>query len=147
MANEKANAMVTEATESKATEQAVKTAETNPIFITREKFKMRDGRSLWSYVVRGKKYGHDIKAEFVAKDRGGYGFLDMLFDISEKVELVVHEETTESASGRVSYYMVYEAQGVDENGEIVSIKIRPKQDSDKAYLALILGNRGGEATA
>ena len=146
MANEKA--MATEVTESKATEQTVKTElKRNPVYLTRETFKMRDGRTFWSYVVRGKKYGRDIKAEFAARDKGGYEFLDMLFDISEKVELIMHEEANETASGRVSYYMVYEAQGVDANGEIVTIKIRPKQDSDKAYLALIMGGQGGEATA
>ena len=143
------NGMVTEATENKATEQIATTAENTrpPVYLTRETFKMRDGRSFWSYVVRGKKYGREMKAEFAAKDKGGYEFLDMLFDISDKVELVMHEEASETNSGRVSYYMVYEAQGVDANGEIVSIKIRPKQDSDKAYLACIISSLGGEKTA
>ena len=39
------------------------------------------------------------------------------------------------------------SEGVDANGEIVSIKIRPKQDSDKAYLACIISSLGGEKTA
>ena len=143
------NGTVTEVTESKATEQIATTAENKrpPVYLTRETFKMRDGRSFWSYVVRGKKYGREMKAEFAAKDKGGYEFLDMLFDISDKVELVMHEEASETNSGRLSYYMVYEAQGVDANGEIVSIKIRPKQDSDKAYLACIISSLGGEKTA
>lgn len=143
------NGMVTEATESNVVEQ-VATAAGNkrpPVYLTRETFKMRDGRTFWSYVVRGKKYGREMKAEFAAKDKGGYEFLDMLFDISDKVELVMHEEANETSSGRVSYYMVYEAQGVDANGEIVSIKIRPKQDSDKAYLACIISGLGGGVTA
>ena len=67
------NGMVTEATENKATEQIATTAENKrpPVYLTRETFKMRDGRSFWSYVVRGKKYGREMKAEFAAKDKGG----------------------------------------------------------------------------
>lgn len=96
------NGMVTEATENKATEQIATTAENKrpPVYLTRETFKMRDGRSFWSYVVRGKKYGREMKAEFAAKDKGGYEFLDMLFDISDKVELVMHEEASETNSGK-----------------------------------------------
>ena len=52
----------------------------------------------------------------------------------------------EGDNGRKTYYKSYEAQGIDPEGEIVSIKIRPKNDSDKAYLALIIG-QGGESAA
>lgn len=85
------NGTVTEVTESKATEQIATTAENKrpPVYLTRETFKMRDGRSFWSYVVRGKKYGREMKAEFAAKDKGGYEFLDMLFDISDSVIILL----------------------------------------------------------
>ena len=146
MAEEKAKGMTeTKATEAEVTvtEQAAK--DRKPIYLSRSQFTTRDGRKMWAYYVAGKKYGREIKAEFTARDQGGFGFLDMLFDIAEKVELVMRDEVMEGDNGRKTYYTVYEAQGVDEDGEIVSIKIRPKQDSDKAYLAVILKQGGGSA--
>lgn len=130
-------------TEVKAMEQAAQ--DKKPIYLLRSSFTTRDGRKMWSYYITGKKYGRDMKAEFTARDPGGFGFLDMLFDIADKVELVMHDEMMEGDNGRKTYYTVYEAQGVAADGEIVSIKIRPKQDSDKAYLAVILNQGGGSA--
>ena len=70
----------------------------------------------------------------------------MLFAVAKEVQLVIRDEVMEGDNGRKTYYKSYEAQGIDPEGEIVSIKIRPKNDSDKAYLALIIG-QGGESAA
>ncbi len=138
-------AMKAAAAEQTAAEAPVQEAK-KPIFLTRSPFKTRDGRKMWSYYVAGQKYGREIKAEFTARDAGGFGFLDMLFAVAKEVQLVIRDEVMEGDNGRKTYYKSYEAQGIDPEGEIVSIKIRPKNDSDKAYLALIIG-QGGESAA
>ena len=36
--------------------------------------------------------GRDIKVDFAPKDKGGYEPLDILFDVSNKAELLISEE-------------------------------------------------------
>lgn len=140
-------AKAAEAMKAAAEQTAVEqTVDKKPVYLSRSRFTTRDGRKMWSYYVAGQKYGREIKAEFTARDAGGFGFLDLLFEIAKEVQLVIRDEVMEGDGGRKTYYKSYEAQGVDPDGQIVSIKIRPKNDSDKAYLALIL-NQGGEDAA
>ena len=134
MANEK-NGNVTE---SAVVAEAV--AETKIcLIVEREKFTAKDGREMWGYAVHGNVRGREAKVDFVAYDQGGYEVLDMVFDIRPFAELEMHEESmVDSDTGEVRKYMIYTVSNVDEDGDVISCRIKPARDSDKSILAYFL---------
>ena len=105
----------------------------------------KDGRDYFAYCVRGNVRGREVKADFVPKDNGGYEPLDIVFDVSPKAELFMEERESESdKTGKVTKYMAYWVQTVDENGLIYSCNVRPQRDSDKALLSMLLNLIGGD---
>ena len=106
----------------------------------------KDGRPYFAYCVFGKVRGQEKKVDFAPKDMGGYEPLDILFDISEKAELIISDEIME-INGQKSTFTSYKAQVVDEDGEIWDCNIKPQRDSDKALLKFLLIEVGKSARA
>lgn len=98
----------------------------------------KDGRPYFAYIVRGNVRGQEKKIDFVPKDKGGYEPLDILFDISDKAELVMTDEVMTNEDGTKTAYVSYKAQVVDEDGEIWDCGVKPQRDSDKALLKFLL---------
>ena len=63
------------------------------LVLEREAFVTKDGKEMYGYFVRGEAAGRKIKADFLAKDQGGYELLDLMFEINPKVNLIMHEES------------------------------------------------------
>lgn len=124
MANEKTNVKATESTKK--------------LLLERETFPGKDGKEYWGYSVKGKFAGRNIKVDFVASDQGGYEVLDMLFSLSDFVEVVMRDETMTDDAGRETAYTVYEAQIFDEDENKFSYKIKPSRNSDKTLLQFLL---------
>ena len=118
--------------------QAVKTTANGNLVLEREVFKAKDKREMYGYYVKGTARGREIKADFVAKDQGGYETLDMIFDVAPTAELLIREESMVNADGSKSAYMVYEAQNVDEDGIVYKYEIKPARKSDVTNLNVIL---------
>lgn len=135
MANEK-NVKVNEST--MANEMAVMPEKR--LIVEREKFTAKDGREMWGYAVHGKGVnGRETKVDFNAYDQGGYEVLDMVFDIQPTAELQMHDESmTDSETGEVRSYTIYEVSNVDEDGDELKCRIKPARDSDKSILAYLL---------
>ncbi len=135
MANEK-NVKVNEST--MANEMAVMPEKR--LIVEREKFTAKDGREMWGYAVHGKGVnGRETKVDFNAYDQGGYEVLDMVFDIKPTAELQMHDESmTDSETGEVRSYTIYEVSNVDEDGDELKCRIKPARDSDKSILAYLL---------
>ena len=108
------------------------------LVLEREQFKGDDGQKYWSYLVRGKARGRDVKVDFQPKDKGGYEPLDIVFNGEKTAELVMREEVMTDDSGRKTKYMVYTARTVDEDGEVWDCAVKPARDSDKSLLSMIL---------
>lgn len=138
-------------TETTATETTVTAAETvaaettaakteKRLIVEREKFTAKDGREMWGYAVHGKgPNGLETKVDFNAYDRGGYEVLDMVFDINSTAELIMHEENmTDTETGEIRTYTVYEVSNIDEDGDELKCRIKPARDSDKSILAYLL---------
>lgn len=143
MANEK-NA---KATESTTTVEVAATAE-KKLIVERKKFTAKDGREMWGYAVFGKVNGRETKVDFNAKDQGGYEVLDMVFDIKSTAELDMHEETmTDTETGEIRKYMVYEVSNVDEDGDTLTCRVKPARDSDKSILDYLLKKLNRQANA
>ena len=121
-----------------ATESNVQAAETR-LVLERSEFTTKDGRTMWGYAVKSNVRGREVKADFVAYDQGGYEVLDMVFDIDDTADLVMHEETmTDSDTGEIRTYTVYEAQNVDEDGDILTCRVKPSKSSDKSTLDYLM---------
>ena len=134
MANEK-NVKATESNAMAATAQ-----EEKRLIVERETFTTKDNREMWSYAVYGKGVGgRETKVDFVAYDQGGYEVLDMIFAIAPSAELQMREEfMTDSETGEIRSYTVYEVANVDEDGDELRCRIKPARDSDKSILAYLL---------
>ena len=114
------------------------------LVLERETFvsKKGSGKEMYNYFVRGNVYGREVKADFKAKDLGGYEVLDLMFEISSTVNLIMHEETMTDDKGNVTPYTVYEARAVDADGIVCSYKLKLAQESDKTYLNLLMQLQG-----
>ena len=106
----------------------------------------KDGRPYFAYVVRGRVQGREIKVDFCPKDQGGYEPLDILFDMSPKMRLVMSEETMTDDNGRETHYTAYRVEYIDADGEIWPCAVRPQRDSDKTLLKFLLIELGKTKT-
>ncbi len=135
---QKANEQTAEQANAQATEQTAAKAEVL-LDLIREPFKAKDGRQMFSYCVKGKVRGRDVKVDFNAKDQGGYEVLDILFGDKDKLPLAMFEDEMTDDKGNTTRYTVYEVRDVDEEtGEIFSYKVKPARESDKSILRMIL---------
>lgn len=117
------------------------------LVLEREQFKGDNGEKYWSYMVRGKARGRDVKVDFQPKDKGGYEPLDIVFYGAKTAELVMREETMTDDSGRKTKYMVYTARATDEDGEVWSCDVKLARTSDKDLLNMLLKSLAKEKVA
>ena len=97
------------------------------IFVERETFE-KNGRTFFSYFIRGNIRGKDVKVAVVPPDKGGYTVLDIVFGNEMSAELILKPyEIKDEATGRV-----------DEDGEIYECSVKPYRNSDKALLAMLV---------
>ena len=110
------------------------------LIVERELYETRDKKQYYNYFVRGQIRGREVRAELTPKNKDfdGYDLLDLIFDIAPTAELYVHDEESETASGAKSRYTVYEVQNTDEDGILYSYKLKPRAESDKSVLNILL---------
>lgn len=110
--------------------------------LERESFITKDKREMYGYFVRATVHGKEYKADFLAKDQGGYELLDLMFSIKPTADLVMWEERMTDDKGNVTAYMVYEARVVDDDGLVYAYKLKLARESDKAYLNIFMQLQG-----
>lgn len=110
--------------------------------LEREIFITKDKREMYGYFVRGKIHGKDYKADFLAKDQGGYELLDLMFSIKPTVDLVTWEEKMMDEKGNITPYNVYEARVVDDDGLVYAYKLKLARESAKTYLNIFTQLQG-----
>ena len=116
--------------------------ENKTICVERESFEGGDGREFWSYIVKGKIRGRDVKVDFMPKDKGGYEPLDIVFDVNPTAELIMSEEEMTNDNGKTTKYTTYKVRNVDEFGVVYECGIKPARDSDKALFSMLLNTLG-----
>ena len=113
--------------------------ETAKLFVEREKFTGNDGKEYYSYFLKGKVRGRDVRVDFAPKDKGGYEPLDIVFDVQDKAELIIgKEEMVDSNTGRKSVYDTYTLKTVDTDGIEYVVGVKPTRNSDKALLQMLI---------
>lgn len=112
--------------------------ENKQIFVERETFE-KDGKTYYSYFIKGTVRGKEVKVAIVPPDKGGYTVLDIVFgnEMSAELTLTPYEIKDES-TGRVVKGNTYGVRTVDEDGEIYECKVKPYRDSDKTLLNMLL---------
>ncbi len=110
------------------------------LIVEREIYESRDRKSYYGYFVRGKVRGREVKVDLMPKNKDfdGYEILDIIFDIAPTAQLVLRDEEMTSESGKSSTYTVYEVQNTDEDGILYSYKVKPRAESDKSILNILL---------
>ncbi len=111
----------------------------NGILVERETFE-KEGKTYFSYFIKGKVRGKEVKVAIVPPDKGGYTVLDIVFGAEMQAELTLTPyEIKDDASGRVIKGNTYGVRSADaETGEIYECKIKPYRDSDKTLLNMLL---------
>ena len=103
-------------------------------------YRSQSGNPCYGYAVKGFVRDKEYAVDFMPKDKGGYEPLDIVFDVSDKPELIMTEEEMIDDAGRKTHYTTYKFQAVDENGVVYSVGVKPQRDSDKTLLQMILNS-------
>ena len=111
----------------------------NQIYVERETFERND-KTYFSYFIKGKVRGKDVKVAIVPPDNGGYPLLDIVFGSEMKAELTLKPyEIKDDKTGRVISGNSYGVRTIDkETGEIFECPVKPYRSSDKTILGLTL---------
>ena len=106
--------------------------------IIKDKFgnpmKNASGGDMYAYEMPCVLQGKQTKIDFAPKDVGGYEPLDFVFNVSEKAELFITENESETTSGRKTHFTSYSVRNVDSDGIPWECNVRPQRDSDKSLL-------------
>ena len=110
----------------------------NKIVVERETYE-KNGKTFFTYFIKGSVRGKEVKASVMPLDIGGYTVLDIVFGNEMKAELVLNPyEIKDEKTGTVMSGNTYSVRSVDENGEIYECRIKPAKNSDKSLLNMIL---------
>ena len=108
------------------------------IKVEREPYE-KNGKSYFSYFIKGNVRGVDLKVGVLPPDVLGYSILDIVFGGALEAELIVKPfEIKDDKSGQVIKGNTYAVRSVDEDGVVYECKIKPFQESDKALLSMLL---------
>ena len=113
------------------------TKNANKIMVERETFTSND-KEYYSYFIKGKVRGKEVKIGVIPPDKGGYTVLDIVFGDAMACELVSTPFEMKTDSGQVIKGNSYSVHSVDEAGESYDCAIKPARTSDKALLNMLL---------
>ena len=119
--------------EAKADKKVVKT----PIMVERETYEKNE-KTYYTYFIRGKARGRNIRASVVPPDVGGYKVLDIDFDDALEAELVITPFEIKDDHGKVVKGNTYKVVSYDPDGTEYECPIKPANQCDKSFLKMIL---------
>ena len=113
-------------------------ADNKQIYVERDTFE-KDGKTYYSYFIKGKVRGKDVRVAIVPPDKGGYAVLDIVFGDAMSAELVAKPyEIKDDSTGKVITGNSYAVRSVDENGEEYECAVKPFRSSDKVLMNMLL---------
>lgn len=111
---------------------------TNRVAVERDTYE-KNGKTFFSYFIRGTVRGKEVRAGIIPPDFGGYAVLDIVFGEAMAADLVVKPyEIKDDVTGRTISGNTYAVQSTDENGEVYECAVKPARKSDKALLDMLL---------
>ena len=110
----------------------------NKIMVERETYE-KDGKTYFTYFIKGKVRGKEVRIAVTPPDKGGFTVLDIVFGNEMKADLVTKPyEIKDDATGNVIKGNTYSVQSIDENGEVYECPIKPFRASDKSLLNMLM---------
>lgn len=113
------------------------TKTTNTLKVERETYE-KDGRTFYTYFIRGSIRGREVKVTVAPQDIGGYATLDIVFNDANAVDLVITPFEFKDEAGKSISGNSLTAQSFDDNGDVYECKVVPLRASDKALLKMLL---------
>jgi len=108
------------------------------LMVERETYE-KDGKSYFTYFIKGVVRGVEVRVAVTPPDKGGYTVLDIVFGKEMKADLVTKPyEIKDDATGNVIKGNTYTVQSIDENGEVYECPIKPFRASDKSLLSMLM---------
>ena len=108
------------------------------LMVERETYE-KDGKSFFTYFIKGVVRGVEVRVAVTPPDKGGYTVLDIVFGKEMKADLVTKPyEIKDDATGNVIKGNTYTVQSIDENGEVYECPIKPFRASDKSLLNMLM---------
>lgn len=107
------------------------------IKVERETYE-KNGKTNFTYFIRGVVRGKPVRIAVVPPDFGGYTVLDIVFNDDMQADLVITPFSLKNDSGETISGNTYSVRSVDENGEVYECKIKPFRRSDKDMLNMLL---------
>lgn len=98
----------------------------------------KNGKEFFSYFIKGKVRGKDVKVAVAPPDIGGYTVLDIVFDTAMSADLVITPFEMKNANGETISGNTYAVRSYDENGDVYECKVKPLRVSDKTLLNMLL---------
>ena len=99
----------------------------------------KNGKTYFSYFIKGTVRGKDVRVAVVPPDKGGYTVLDIVFGEQMAAELVVKPyEMKDEATGKTISGNTYAVLTHDEDGVPYECAVKPFRSSDKSLLNMLL---------
>ena len=109
------------------------------VMVERETYE-KNGKTYFSYFIKGNIRGIDVKINVQPHDIGGYNVLEVVFNGGKEAELVTRPwEMKDERTGKVSSGLTFAVVSYDEDGSVYECAIRPAQKSDKDLLNMLFG--------
>ena len=109
----------------------------NVVVVEREPYVTKDGKSFFSYFVKGVIRGREVKAYVKPQDNGWYQVLEIVFNGEDKANLKITPFEMKDETGNIINGNTYEVESTDENGEVYTCKVKPDKQSDKMLLKML----------
>ena len=108
------------------------------IYVERETFE-KNGRTYFSYFIKGVIRNKEVRIAIVPPDKGGYTVLDIVFGGEMAAELVIKPfEIKDEATGKVVTGNSFAVISRDEDGSVYECGIKPFRASDKSLLTMLV---------
>ena len=110
----------------------------NKFMVERETYE-KDGKTYYTYFIKGKVRGKEVRIAVTPPDKGGFTVLDIVFGNEMKADLLTKPyEIKDDATGKVVKGNTFIARTTDAHGEVFECSIRPFKNSDKTLLNMII---------
>lgn len=113
-------------------------AKKDSLIVVERELVEKNGKSFYTYFIRGNIRGKDVKIAVTPPDFGGYTVLDIVYGNEMKAELVAVPYELKDATGNLITGNSFMVRSFDENGEVYECKIKPFRASDKSLLKMLM---------
>ena len=109
----------------------------NKFVVERETYE-KEGKSYFTYFIKGNVRGKDVRIAVMPPDLGGYQVLDIVFNGELKADLITKPYEMKDAGGNVVKGNTYYVHSEDENGDVYECQVKPFRNSDKMLIKMLI---------